>query len=137
MRRAKTKKSEERATAPAPVPGGPRVVPDPAAMRIRYVGAITTLVDVELRVAAARLLATYPSMTCQRFIELAEQAFDDVAGQVARSCSDARLEASPAVAGGGGEVAELRSRCESLERRLAQLDRDLSTAMSGHKISEK
>lgn len=65
-------------------------------LRLCYVGAIMVLVGSELRAAAARLLATYPLFTEDRFVEVAREAFRHVAGEVVLEARDARCVESPA-----------------------------------------
>ena len=67
--------------------------------RLRYAGAVKTLSLYELRVVAARLVATYPQFSRQQFVDQAKSAFDEVQGEVALSAREARnLEVAPASA---------------------------------------
>lgn len=66
-------------------------------VRLRYVGAIETLIDYELRVAASRLIATRPLVTEEEFVRRSEKAYRDVAGYVCTNAFDARDEESPAI----------------------------------------
>lgn len=59
-------------------------------LRLRYSGAISVLCDQELKVVAARLIATYPLTTEQQFVEMARQAFVHVVSEVALHARDAR-----------------------------------------------
>lgn len=61
-------------------------------LRLRYIGAIVTLVGAELRVAAARIIATYPLTSEEEFVENARQAFREAVGQVALNARDARAQ---------------------------------------------
>ena len=58
--------------------------------RLRYAGAVEVLSLNELRVAAARLVATYPKYTLQQFMQEAERAFCEVQGGVVLSARDVR-----------------------------------------------
>lgn len=76
--------------------------------RLRYAGAVKTLSLHELRVAAARLIATYPQYSQQEFVREAEEAFRDVAEDVHLHARDARhVEVAPAGEMLAADVAEL------------------------------
>lgn len=63
-------------------------------LRLRYFGALGVLVDAELRVSAARLIATHPLVREENFVERAREAFRHVVGEVCMGARDARnLEA--------------------------------------------
>lgn len=44
-------------------------------IRLRYSGALVVMVENELRLAAARLIATYPLVTEEEFLRRASEAF--------------------------------------------------------------
>ncbi len=76
--------------------------------RLRYAGAVKTLSLHELRVAAARLIATYPQYSQQEFVREAEEAFREVAGDAHLHARDARhVEVAPADDLLAAKVAEL------------------------------
>lgn len=59
-------------------------------LRLRYVGALSVLVDSELRTSAARLIAVYPLAQEDDFIARAREAFRHVVGEVVMGARDAR-----------------------------------------------
>jgi hypothetical protein len=59
-------------------------------LRLRYAGAVKTLVRSELRAAAARLVAVFPFANRQEFMTLAGDAWTDVVGEVILDAGDSR-----------------------------------------------
>ena len=59
-------------------------------LRLMYAGAVYTLVNVELRIAAARLIAVYPLKSAVEFLELAREAFDCVISDTALAAQNAQ-----------------------------------------------
>jgi hypothetical protein len=64
-------------------------------LRLRYSGAIVTLCKNELRVAASRIVAVFPLTTEQEFVEMARQAFAQVAADVTFSARNVRESDAP------------------------------------------
>ncbi len=65
-------------------------------LRLRYVGAVGALVDAELRVSAARLVAAFPLATEELFVGRARDAFLHVVGEVHSQARDARHDETSA-----------------------------------------
>jgi hypothetical protein len=59
-------------------------------LQLRYAGAIKTLVQNELRVTAARLIAAFPFTNRQDFLACAEEVWTAVVGDVSMEARDAR-----------------------------------------------
>ena len=59
-------------------------------LRLRYTGALKVMVENELRLAAARLMAAYPLATQDAFVDMAREAYRTVAGDVFMAARDAR-----------------------------------------------